>query len=468
MTNRGRTSTRAIRSLTIVGVIAATVLVCERSERSSAPVRPDVFLITVDTMRADRLGTYGSGRELTPRLDALANESLVFEQAYAPAPFTVPSVSSLLTGRHPMVTGVTSNLGIVPDVVPTLAEVLQEAGWKTGAVVSSFALRRATGLHRGFDTYDDRLNRSERNRKLPERIASDTRAAAIALLDEMIAARSDPIFLWVHFQDPHGPYTPPSEYREPLLDAARAEPDGRRRLRVSRDLSGIGGIPSYQVLGSEREAGFYRASYDGEIAYTDVEIGLLIDGIRARGRFDDAIVVFATDHGESLGEDDYWFAHGETLSDGLMRVPLMIRAPGIDPGRRGDLASLLDVRPTLLSWLSIEQSEGEGRDLFAPETEPRALILSTLEGSKPSHLALLTEGEKYVVTSVAEGRRESLHLLGDESRDLAPENPERVAELRAEFEAIRDRLPPRIGARRQSLSDIEKARLRALGYATDE
>jgi arylsulfatase len=453
-----------IQPLRLLWAVWVIVLACGcRGETSPAP--PDLYIISVDTLRADRLGAYGGERSLTPNLDALAVESLVFENAFAPAPFTLPSVSSLHTGRHPLVTGVTSNLGVIPEVVPTLAERLQEAGWRTGAVVSNFALRRVTGLDRGFDEYDDRFNQVERNRNQPERTARDTRTAALAMLDSMRAAGESPIFLWVHFQDPHGPYTPPADYLAPLLESARADPAGQRKLPVSRSFSGQGGIPSYQVLGDEREVGFYRASYDAEVVYTDTEIGALLDGLRERGRLDDAILVFTTDHGEGLGEGDYWFAHGETLSDPLVRVPLMIRAKGIAPGRRSDLASLLDVGPTLLSRLGLARSESEGRDLFADANEPPALLLSTLEGAKPSRFALLTEGDEYQVSS--SGERESLHRIGEASREGAGERPERLAALRAQLQALRNSLPPTIGDERQSLSDVEKARLRALGYVTD-
>jgi arylsulfatase len=455
---------RPVRSLRLLVVI---VLAWGCRGEAPAPT-PDVFLLTVDTLRADRLAAYGSRRSLTPRLDGLAAESLVFEHAYAPAPFTLPSVSSLHTGRHPLVTGVTSNLGVIPEVVPTLAERLKQAGWRTGAVVSNFALRRVTGLERGFDHYDDRFNQLERNRNQPERIARDTREAALTLLDAMMQAGEEgPVFLWVHFQDPHGPYTPPPGYREGLLEAARALPEGRRQLPVSRTVSGQGGIPSYQVLGREREVGFYRAGYDAEVAYTDEEIGALIDGIRERGRLDDAIVLFATDHGEGLGEDDYWFAHGENLSESLVRVPLMIRAPGLAPGRSGDLASLLDVLPTLLSWLGLELPPTDGRDLLVAAEAPPALLLSTLEGSNPTRFAIVSEGEKYLLSPSSAGDRERLHRLGDEARDRSQEAPEHVVALRAKLQALRDALPPMIGRERQSLSDVEKARLRALGYVTD-
>jgi arylsulfatase len=449
--------------------LLALVMAClSCSEEAGPPARPDVFLISVDTLRADRLGVYGSPRGPTPRLDAWAAESLVFEHAYAPAPLTLPSVVSLLTGRHPLVTGVTSNLGIVPMAVPNLAERLQEAGWRTGAVVSNFALRRATALDRGFEAYDDRFNAVELNRDQPERAAADTRAAALALFDSLRAeAGDDPIFLWVHFQDPHGPYTPPPGYREPLLDAARAQPDGRRRLPVNRSASGFGGIPGYQRLGDEREVGFYRASYDAEVIHTDEEIGVLLDGLDRSGRLEDAIVVFTADHGEGMGKEDYWFAHGEMLGEGLVHVPLMIRAPGLEPGRRSALASLLDVHPTLLSRLGIEVGESEGHDLLQPPETSRSLLLSTFEGTAVPRFAVLSDGEKYRVVPMREGDREFLHDVGDESSDRSEEAPERLAAMRRELERLRASLPAEIARERQSLSDLEKARLRALGYATE-
>jgi arylsulfatase len=438
---------------------------CSEAPRERAP---HVFLITVDTLRADRLGAYGSRRNLTPQLDALAEASLVFDHAYSTAPLTLPSVSSLLTGRHPAVTGVASNFGIVPETIPTLASRLGSHGWKTGAVVSNFALRPTTKLDRGFDHYDDRLDSVELNRSQPERIAGDTRAAALRLLDELTATDERPVFLWIHFQDPHGPYTPPDGYLERTIEAARAEPDGSRRLRVASSLSGVGAIPTYQVLGNEREAAFYRASYDAEVLYTDAEIGALLDGIEDRGLLEEAIVIFATDHGEGLGESDYWFAHGEYLIDALVHVPLMIRAPGVAPGRRSDLASLLDVFPTLLGLLGLEPETGEGRDLLSDESEPAGLLLFTFKRSKPARVAVVADGFKYTLSRSAQPPREDLHRLGDESRNLVGEQPERLASLRALLRTLRDQLPPKIGpSKRQTPSEVEKARLRALGYIAD-
>jgi arylsulfatase len=432
------------------------------------PDSPNVFLITVDTLRADRLGAYGSGRALTPGLDRLAAESVVFENAYAPVPYTVPSVSGLLTGRHPFVTGVMGNFDIVPDAVPTLAERLREAGWRTGAVVSNFALRRTSGFNRGFDAYDDQFTQLELNREHPERTAQKTREAALAVFDELKREDVVPVFLWAHFQDPHGPYTPPEYYRDALVEEARSAADGRRSLPMSRTVSGIGGIPDYQQLGDEREVGFYRGSYDAEVAFVDAEISALLEGLQSRGALDNAIVVFASDHGEGLGEDDYWFAHGETLGEPVVRIPLMIRAPGRKSERRRDTASLLDVKPTLLSLLGITMTSSEGRDLFSRSAAEPALVLSTLVGSNPARYALVTGDEKYVVLSSSTGIVERLHRLPDDSTDLSHEQPGRLDELRREFQKIRGTLGRAFKSQRQTVSEVERERLRALGYIEDQ
>jgi arylsulfatase A-like enzyme len=155
------------------------------------------------------------------------------------------------------------------------------------------------------------------------------------------------------------------------------------------------------------------------------------------------------------------------LGEALVHVPLMIRAPGLEPGRRSDLASLLDVHPTLLSRLGIEVEESEGRDLLQPPEASRSLLLSTFEGTPGQRFAVVSEGEKYRVVPPGEGHREFLYRVGDESSDRSAEAPERLAAMRRELERLRASLPAEIARERQSLSDLEKARLRALGYATE-
>ncbi len=424
-----------------------------------------VLLLSVDTLRADRLGAYGSDRGLTPNLDELAARSEVFELAYAPAPFTVPSMSSVHTGRHPQQNGIAINEHILPESEPTLAEALHGAGFRTGAVVSNYVLRRKTGLAQGFERYDDRQRQMEAVRSMPERIAPHTTDDALKLLDVLLED-GQPVFLWVHYQDPHGPYTPPAELLTPEVERERALPDGQRRLNFRSDHRGMGGIPNYQRLGDQDEAGFYRGGYDAEIRYTDAEIGRLLDGLDARGLSAETLIVFLADHGEGLGEDDYWFAHGEYLSDALVRVPLFVSAPGRAPGRRSEVVGLIDVLPTLLGLVGVRAPDGvTGRDIFERGPRDSTLYLATLGGSTVPRRALVDEGYKYLIEMTPRGSvlRERLFRLGDESRDLATTEPQRAQTMRARLDAMA-RIRPDNKALLQERSREEREQLRKLGY----
>jgi arylsulfatase len=425
--------------------------------------RPLVLLITVDTLRADHVGAYGDARGLTPRLDRLAAESLVFERAYATASFTLPSLASLLTSRYPEEVGVDGNSSVLAPAAPPLAEHLQARGFATGAVVSNYVLRPASGFGRGFGAYDATFPQREAVRPVPERRAPETTAAALQALDRLRQA-GKPTFLWVHYQDPHGPYTPPDALRERGLERERARSDGARELAVSRDQHGDGAIPKYQYLDPHRDAAFYRAGYAGEVAHADTAIGALLDGLAGRGLLERAVVVFASDHGEALGEEDYWFSHGERLGDALVRVPLLVRAPGVAPGRRRDVASLLDVFPTLASLLSAPVSGSRGRDLLAPRAarQASAVYMSTLKVSDVPREGLVDFGFKYLVEAAGEPR-ERLFRTGDESTDLAAAEPQALGRMRAALAAARSSLA-RVAASRQRLTPEEEAAFGTLGY----
>ncbi len=430
---------------------------------SLLPARPrSILLVSVDTLRADRLGAYGSPLGLTPHLDALAERSLVFEHAYAPAPFTLPSVSAMLTGIHPDELGVRSNAAVLAPGLPTLASQLAQGGWRTGAVVSNFVLRGRSGVGQGFELWDDQLADRERVRGVPEREARATTAAALEIAQQL-ADGGEPFFLWVHYQDPHGPYTPPPGYREARL--AEGPPDSRR-LPVAGDDRGLGGIPPYQLVEGQRDAAFYRAGYDAEVVHVDEQIGRLL----AEGPFSEAIVLFAADHGEGLGERDLWFSHGEHLDEAMLRVPLLLKVPGRAPGVRRDLVSLLDLAPTLLALAGLPASEHvRGRDLLAAGAErvEAPLLATTFLESTVPRLALLEGGYRLVLGLRAGAvQTRELYRLGDDASDLAPERPEqaqsmqrRLAELRAELRRPR--------SRRQQLGDEEREALRALGYGSD-
>jgi len=427
-----------------------------------------LLLVTVDTLRADHLGAWGSDLGLTPHLDALARESLVFETAYAAAPLTLPSLATLFTGRYPEELGIRSNESTLPSGVPTLATELRERGWRTAAVVSNFVLREGSGLARGFDRYDDALPRREAVRRWPERIARDATDAALGLLDACAVGRC---FVWVHYQDPHGPYDPPPGRREGQLPRASDAPDAQRRLPVAADHAGIGAIPAYQFLGGRRDVAFYRAGYRGEVEYVDEEVGRLLEGLRARRLGDRSVVVFAADHGESLGERDVWFAHGENLGDVQVRVPLLMRVPGREPRRRSDVATLADLCPTLLHLLAdvVPGSGAHGRDLLAPGAERGSSrpYLATLQGGAVRRFGLVDDGHKLVVSERDGEERVELHRLGHEDENLAASAPEVARALRERLRALRAALPTAPPETPQPLSDEERARLRALGYGQE-
>ncbi len=434
---------------------------------AGAPAEPDLLLlVTVDTLRADHLGAYGDARNLTPHLDALAAESIVFERAYAPTAFTLPSIASLLTGRLPEELGVVSNRSALPNAIPTLATALRQRGWCTLAVVSNFVLRANAGLARGFDRYDDVLPGREAVRDWPERTAADTTDAALAALDASGGGRC---LLWVHYQDPHGPYTPPDGRRERWLPGERARRDGGRRLDRGAS-SGHGAIPAYQFFDGEHEVAFYRAGYAGEVAYTDEEIGRLLRGLDARDRLARALVVFTADHGEALGEGDYWFTHGEALLEPLVRVPLLIRDPGALPRLRTDVVSLVDLWPTLLHRVTGEEVDAPGRDLLAPGADEAESVpyLAALAGSRLPRFGIVEGDEKLVTVGEGAGWRARLTRVDEEDVDLSATLPERATALERRLRDFRAGLERRAPERRQPLSEDDRRKLEALGYVDSD
>jgi len=318
--------------------LAGLALALGPSPGCGAEGAPLIVLITVDTLRADHLGAYGAKDVLTPHIDAFADRSTVFAAAYAPTSFTLPSIAALLTGRYPEELGIVSNRSALPASVPTLATRLRAAGWSTAAVVSNLVLRRNSGLAQGFDRYDDAMEDREAVRDWPERTAGATTDAALAAL-EALEAQGKPALLWIHYQDPHGPYTPPAGWRERHIARERAAPDGTRRLPERLGRGGHGHLPTYQEIDGEREVAFYRAGYAGEVGFLDQEVGRVFDALETRGSWPRTTAILTADHGEALGESDYWFAHGDRLAQGLVRVPLIIRRPGHAAARRGDPVS---------------------------------------------------------------------------------------------------------------------------------
>jgi len=423
-----------------------------------------LVLVTVDTLRADHLGSYAGEPGLTPALDALAGESQRFASAYAPAPFTLPSVAAMLTGRYPDESGVIGNRGRLPEGLPTLASFLARHGFRTGAVVSNPVLDVASGLDAGFERYDVDLPDREATRQRRERIAPKTTDAALAVLDVLLAPPAARIFLWVHYQDPHGPYTPPAELRDRYLERERLRPGGERSLPVSADWRGLGAIPLYQYLRPFHQVAFYRAGYAGEVSYVDAEVGRLREGLAERGVLGRAVLIFAADHGEALGERDYWFAHGEYLDEVALRVPLLVRTPGGDAAQREGVASLVDVLPTASALLGLEPDfEHSGLDLAEPLPE-RPIYFTTGDGATEQRDGVLEGGYKLVRSRSRRSEQLELFRLPSEAQELSEREPERVGAL---LQRLETHSAGRPSSTERRLTAEEREMLRDLGY-TDE
>jgi arylsulfatase len=306
---------------------------------------PSVLLITVDTLRADHLGAYGFAPDTSPHLDALAAQSALFERAIAASSRTAPAHASIMTSRWVREHSIGHGNGStrLADEEITLAAAFKDAGYETAAFVGNVMLVRRVGLDSGFDHYDDELPESETNRQdVFERRAEQTTERALAWLS---ALRGRPFFLWVHYNDPHGPYTPPPPWDEhfQLGDAPDEEP-----LPVLYVQRGWFGIPAYQALPGLRRVGQYRSRYAGEIRYFDEWLGRLLEAAERGAEPRDLVVLLTADHGESFGEEDFYFSHGYATTPDLSRVPFLLRAPGLAPERRGEVVHHVDVLPTLL------------------------------------------------------------------------------------------------------------------------
>jgi arylsulfatase A-like enzyme len=354
-----------------------------------------VVLVTVDTLRADHLGAYGYRAPTSPYLDALARESTLFESAITTCPATAPALASLLTGLHRAAHGVRRNGSQLPPTVRVLAEILKEHGFHTAAVVANPIVDHK-GFERGFDTFTmapspPALGLAQYNGEtvLPE-------------VERVLDRLTPPFFVWVHFMDPHGPYFPPADYRA-LFDATSYRWPGEEPLPLSETNYGLGTIPRYQQVGMEREPAGYRARYDAEVRYTDDHLRRLVGLLQTRGLWQQSLFVLTADHGESLGEHDYYFQHGWFLYDDALRVPLLLRAEGVLPAgqRVAQTVSLIDIAPTVLNLLGLPPPEAmEGRSLLAlirgREKDHRPVFAESEYGNRL--VALRLDDEKYIFT----------------------------------------------------------------------
>lgn len=410
-----------------------------------------VVLITCDTLRADRLGVYGYPRGTSPEVDRFARDAVVFDEAYCVAPWTGPSLSSLLTGRMPEEIGVSrGNKYYMPGAVETLPEVLSGADIATAAVVSNWVLRRTApgrgdvGVAQGFADFDDEMKTEQANRDSFERLAPDTTDAAIRWLEKKKQAGTDRFFLWVHYQDPHGPYTPPAEiartFERPLTD----EPE----LPFGENNSGRNQIPKYQQVPGQQHPESYRIRYDGEVRTFDQGFGRLVEWLRQSGWFDDALIVFSADHGESLGEHGDYFCHGENLNREVVRVPLVVHFPKGAPRpiaraaggyqRFAPIVGHLDLWPTIIAAFGLQPIENRGVSLFNERLPPGRIMpqsYGALDG--PTYWRGISDGRYRVIAEDQKPvRMYDIVIDPDEMNDIASSHGPTARQLTERYRAF--------------------------------
>jgi arylsulfatase A-like enzyme len=324
--------------------------------------RPDLVLVTIESLRRDHLELYGYERKTAPRLAALAREAVVFDEAIAASANTAPSHASIMTGRYPLSHGLVPGGSRLDPGVGTLAGTLGKWGYRAAAFVGGSVLAgNKTRLDRGFELYDDDLDP-----KTGERASDRTVDAAAKWLEGL--DRKKPFFLFVHLVDPRQPYRPPHEllarYLEPgEWDRKEDLPAYQERLQDIR-----------KRKPTEKEKREFIARYDAEITHADAQLGRLFDLLKKRKRFAGSLVVVLSDHGETLAERSHPFCHGARPYDEQIRIPLVIRFPkGKWGGRRSDIdAHHIDILPTVLDYLDIVgPGDIEGVSLMDAVRDPR-------------------------------------------------------------------------------------------------
>ncbi len=390
-----------------------------------------MVVVTLDTLRADRLGCYGFAGIQTPNIDAVAADGVVFEQATATAPMTLPSHASIFTGLIPPHHGVRDNGGFFLDASKaTLAERMKQAGYATGAFVGAWVLDSRWGLDQGFDTYSDHFDLSKYrvvNLGTVQKTGDEVMDLAIPWLDSV---KQKPFFAWIHLYDPHAPYEPP----EPFAARYRGQP------------------------------------YLGEVAYTDQVVGRLVSWLKTAGAWDNTILVLMADHGESLGE------HGEKshtffVYDAVVHVPFIVRTPWGDRGRNSAQVATVDLMPTVLDLVGLEAQESiDGRSLarlvLDPAAEAGGLAYSETYFTRFhygwQHLRALRDGTwKYI-----DAPKPELYAIREdpgETKNVFKANSRRAEDLRLAMERMGGS-GAQAAPDKSSLDPETLQRLAALGY----
>lgn len=428
MKSRPRTDGSHRRCVALLLTVASVLSACTRE---SSP--PDIIVILIDTLRADRVGAHGSSRPITPFIDSLADRAYVFHSAYAPAPWTHPSVASLFTARLPSQHAIVAFDSVLASGETTLAEVLKARGYATGAFLAHLLLH-GRGLEQGFDEF--RVVKTAGRPDLQS--GRKPRAPAVnelvhAWLEQRAKSPRSPLFVYLHYMEPHPPYGPPAETF--------------RRL-TGRELPDLGTVNGLALMGTYAELSpdllrEVTDAYDAEVLSLDESLRRLFAALEPLGVLRNAIVVITADHGEGF-QDHGYIGHGKSLYNELIRVPLIIRVPGL--ATRVDVwepVSLIDLAPALLDWAGIAVPEAfEGRSLKSvalrsqpgsvsqpgrpadgarPVISERAAVMTGNDLNPTHQRALILGNKKYIGAATNDGELDGeLYDLGADPGEKRP------------------------------------------------
>jgi len=375
----------------------------QRRACSGPKSRPDVVIVSIDTLRADRLGYAGYTAARTPHLDALAQSGAVFSQATTPVPRTTPALASLMTGLSPHHHGA-REVGEMVLAPQRLSTLLAESGWRTVGISAMPVAGPDQDMDRGFDFFE--VHADARSEDLT-RVALEQAAAV---------PENCPLFLWTHFADPHFPYLPPKSWSDqPVAPKCRPVVEKASKGKMARY--------KYYANRNGRSEPILEdcsALYDAEIAYADHGVGQLLSGLAAQGR-EQPIIVFTSDHGENLGEWGLFFEHGPNGHDASLRIPLVIAGPGVAPASYSTPATLEDVAPTVLQLAGVtppDEMNFDGRSLL-DRNGPAPEWIRAESGS-----ALHARLSDYLVA----GRKHRLHCIHGPQYSLC-DSPKRKNQL---------------------------------------
>lgn len=440
------------------------------------------LLITIDTLRADHLGYAGYSRATSPFIDSLAESGTAFMAAQAQWPKTAPSVASFITGTYPITNRVQRLRVQLDDSLTTMAEIMKSNGYATCAFVANVNASSLYNFQQGFDEFYEMWDKSGNTPRQNQGTDFFNNDQILELVQEWMKKQThdQPFFLWVHLLDPHGPYEPPKRYAGKFGDDDI--------IRSQTDIPPAKMMPGYQIIEGLETRGDYIAAYDEEILYSDDFVGGVVSQLEESGMRNNTLLVLSADHGESLGEHDYWFNHGNYAYQASVNVPLIFSQPGVVPANKkiDTPVGLIDLLPTIVDILQVDPGrtieQFQGRSLvgaLAGDSLPDRPVYTQC---RDGQLAVRLGRWKYIydprkstpqIPVIADRQLYDLNVDPHETNNLVSAEADVAIKLHEMLQQWTKYIKQwEMGIKEKSLDDTlspaDKARLKSLGYLGED